>query len=56
MEEKTKVALAALGCVTGLQIIAWNFGYDGTVSQVVGAVYGAIMGFYFATKTNNSTN
>jgi len=50
LEEKTKVAICTLVCITCLQILAWFYGYDGTVSQLIGVVYGSLLAYYFAVK------
>lgn len=47
MEEKTIIAIIAIVLVAALQIIAWFFGFNGTVSQLVGMVFGAVITYYF---------
>lgn len=55
MEDKTKVALSVIGSLFGLQVIAWYFGVDGAVTQLVGSAFGLIVGYYFGKKTEIKT-
>jgi len=51
MEERTKIALSVIGSLFGLQVIAWYFGYNGSITQLVGSGFGLIVGYYFGKKT-----
>ena len=47
MEDKTKIGIIALICLTALQLTAWYTGHDGLVFATTSAIFGAIIGSYF---------
>ena len=56
MEEKTIIAVVGLILIAILQVIAWVMGYDGQITQLVGTIFGLIIGFYFKGKVNAEEN
>ncbi|NVM22858.1 MAG: hypothetical protein HWN68_13885 [Desulfobacterales bacterium] len=51
MDDKTKISLAAIGCLAGLETVALLKGVNGTLFSLVAAVIGGIAGYKLKIPT-----